>query len=82
MKKKNLKEEEIKKQLSSHHPVNEKMSPNELVEVLNNVRENWEHMDSLEKNMLLQMLVKRIDLDKIGDRPVVDSLVITDIEFY
>lgn len=37
-------------------------------------------MDSLEKKMVLQMLVKRIDLDKIGDRPVVESLVITDIE--
>jgi hypothetical protein len=36
-------------------------------------------MDSLEKKML-QMLVKRIDLDKIGGRPVVESLVITDIE--
>ncbi|MGM7722186.1 hypothetical protein [Metabacillus sp. Hm71] len=34
-------------------------------------------MDSIEKKMLLQMLVKRIDLDKIGDRPVVDSLTIT-----
>ncbi|MGM7722164.1 recombinase family protein [Metabacillus sp. Hm71] len=82
MNEENLKEEEIKKQLSSLHPINEKMSPNEMIEVLNNVRENWEHMDSLEKKMLLQMLVKRIDLDKIGDRPVVESLVITDIEFY
>ncbi|MGM7722835.1 hypothetical protein [Metabacillus sp. Hm71] len=53
-----------------------------MIEVLNNVRENWEHMDSIEKKMLLQMLVKRIDLDKIGDRPVVESLTITNIEFY
>ncbi|MGM7722145.1 hypothetical protein [Metabacillus sp. Hm71] len=65
MNEENLKEEEIKKQLSSLQPINEKMSPNEMIEVLNNVRENWEHMDSLKKKMLLQMLVQRIDLDKV-----------------
>ncbi|XQY90688.1 recombinase family protein [Metabacillus sp. HB246100] len=78
----NLKEEEIKKHLSSLQPINDKMSRDELTEVLNNVRENWEQMDSLEKKMLLQMIVKRMELDKVGTRPIADSLAITNIEFH
>lgn len=82
MNEENIKEEEIKKQLSSLQPSNERLNQGELIEVLNNVKENWNHMDSIEKKMLLQMIVKRMDLDKVGDRPVLESLVITDIEFY
>jgi len=49
MREENSKEEEIKKQLSSLQPKNEKISKDELIEVLHNICENREHMDAIEK---------------------------------
>jgi site-specific DNA recombinase len=75
-------EEEVKTQLSSLQPSNKILNRDELVEVLKDVRKNWEHMESLEKKMLLQMIVKKIIVDKVSPRPKVESVKILDVEFY
>lgn len=83
MKEENEKEEELKKELEKIQPKQEKMLPiDKLKELAKNIRNNWEYMEPLEKKSLLQMIVKKLVIDKISRQPKPESVKIVDIEFY
>ena len=82
MKEENEKEETLKKELEQIQPKKEKTSETDVKEVIRNIIVNWSFLEPVEKKMLLQMVVKKLVVDKISSQPKVDSVKIVDIEFY
>lgn len=82
MKEENEKEEALKKELEQIQPKKEKTSETDVKEVIRNIIVNWSFLEPVEKKMLLQMVVKKMIIDKISSQPKVDSVKIVDIEFY
>lgn len=82
MKEENEKEETLKKELEQLQPKKEKTSETDVKEVIRNIIVNWSFLEPVEKKMLLQMVVKKLVVDKISSQPKLDSVKIVDIEFY
>ncbi|OAO78072.1 Integrase [Anoxybacillus flavithermus] len=82
MKEENEKEEALKKELEQIQPKKEKTSETDVKEVIRNIIVNWSFLEAIEKKTLLQMVVKKLVVDKISSQPKVDSVKIVDIEFY
>ena len=82
MKEENEKEEALKKELEQIQPKKEKTSETDVKEVIRNIIVNWNFLEAVEKKTLLQMVVKKMIIDKTSSQPKVDSVKIVDIEFY
>lgn len=82
MKEENEKEEALKKELEQIQIKKEKTSETDVREVIRNIIVNWNFLEPIEKKTLLQMVVKKLVVDKISSQPKVDSVKIVDIEFY
>lgn len=82
MKEENEKEEALKKELEQIQLKKEKTSETDVKEVIKNIIVNWNFLEPVEKKTLLQMVVKKLVVDKISSQPKVDSVKIVDIEFY
>lgn len=82
MKEENEKEEALKEELEQIQPKKEKTSETDVKEVIRNIIVNWSFLEPVEKKMLLQMVVKKLVVDKISSQPKLDSVKIVDIEFY
>lgn len=82
MKEESEKEEALKKELEQIQPKKEKTSETDVKEVIRNIIVNWSFLEPVEKKMLLQMVVKKMIIDKTSSQPKVDSVKIVDIEFY
>jgi site-specific DNA recombinase len=82
MKEENEKEEALKEELEQIQPKKEKTSETDVKEVIRNIIVNWSFLEPVEKKMLLQIVVKKLVVDKISSQPKLDSVKIVDIEFY
>lgn len=51
------------------------------IEMLKNLRENWEVLDKIEKKRFVEMTIKKMNLNKISSRPVPESVDIEEITF-
>ncbi|NQD67278.1 recombinase family protein [Bacillus haikouensis] len=81
----NTKENDINNQLSSLRPSGEKLKPEDLSEILLDLKSNWNKLDALEKKLLLQMFTKKIKVDSFKQSPRdrnPESIKIMDVEFY
>jgi site-specific DNA recombinase len=78
----NKKENDINNRLSSLGPSGERLKPDDLSEILLDLRSNWNKLNSLEKKTLLQMFMKKIVVDKVGTGRVPESVELKKVEFY
>jgi site-specific DNA recombinase len=58
------------------------MNTEDLLEILLDIKSNWNQLDALEKKMLLQMFTKKILVDRVSDQLKPDCLEIKEVEFY
>ncbi|AJI20327.1 recombinase family protein [Priestia megaterium] len=81
MEEENQTEVKIQEELNNIQPVANSMDPVEFKTILKDIRTNWNSLTAIEKKMMLQMLVKKMVVDKISPKPKVDSVEIVEIEF-
>lgn len=65
-------------QLSNQVLTNDK---SQLLELVKNLRNNWEVLDKVEKKRFVEMTVKKMTLNKISSKPVPESVDIEEITF-
>lgn len=82
MEEEHKKEQPLKEQLLNLPDSAEESSvdENDLLNILSDMRKNWNYMTALEKKNFLGLLVKLIKVDKIGPNGKADSVKITDIQ--
>lgn len=81
MKEEAEKEEALRKELENIRSVAKTINANELKEIIQNIRLNWDHLEPTEKKILLQTFIKEISFDKVGERRA-DCVKIVNIQFY
>ncbi|MDW8515859.1 recombinase family protein [Priestia flexa] len=82
MEEENTTEAKIREELDNIKPATNSMDPIEFKTILQEIRTNWQTLTAVEKKMMLQLLVKKIVVDKISPRPRFESVEIVEIEFY
>ena len=55
-------------------PLEEEININDIQDIITNIKKNWDYLDTNERNNFITQFIKKIDLDVIDGKPIINDI--------
>lgn len=55
-------------------PLEEEININGIQDIIINIKKNWDYLDTNERNNFITQFIKKIDLDVIDGKPIINDI--------